>query len=189
MEFSSHIYDRNTIKGDNSFKVFLLTILLLVLGYFLIDISKITGLLIILLSISILYFFHWNKKEPEGKYIGEIKLTKDTFVLNNETFETKDIDEVKIELEYPKGKKMWNRIGYNVCSGTRNKLEILVNGQKKKCNFLLLSDKHLRDIVHVIEELYTKGIFVKEFYLGDRTYLLKKLSLEEIKKFKKKIWI
>jgi hypothetical protein len=44
----------------------------------------------------------------------------------------------------------------------------------------------LKDLKLVLEELYTKGIFVKEFYLGERTYLFENLDYEDIQEFKKK---
>jgi hypothetical protein len=50
----------------------------------------------------------------------------------------------------------------------------------------MFSHNQVKDLRTVLEELYTKGIFVKEFYLGYRTYLLEKLDDDDTQEFKKK---
>jgi hypothetical protein len=131
-------------------------------------------------------FKDWGRKEEEGKYIGEVILTGDLFTLDKEIVKTSEIKDVKIEIGYAKGYKHWHRYGYTVDSGTRSSLEFTINGLKRHYNFQIFSDRQVKDLKAVLVGLYEKGIFVKEFYLGERTYLLDNLDYEDIQEFKKK---
>ncbi len=71
-------------------------------------------------------------------------------------------------------------------SGTRSSLEFTINGIKRHYNFQIISDRQVKEVKTVLEGLYERRIFVKEFYLGERTYLLDNLAYEEIQEFKKK---
>jgi len=99
---------------------------------------------------------------------------------------TSDINELKIEIGYTKGYKHYSRYSYTIDSGTNSRLELTAKGVKKSCNFQIYSDAQVKDLKNVLEELYLKGIFVREFYLGNRTYLLEELDYEDIQEFKKK---
>jgi hypothetical protein len=190
MSFKSHIYDRSEIEeSSQNWPLFFLLVLFCVLGYLLTDISKTLGIATLLLSTVGIYSYlyrDWGKKEREGKYVGEIILTGDTFILNKETIKTSEISEMKIEIAYTKGHKHWSKWGYTVDSGTNSRLELTVKGKRSAYNFQLYTDGQIRDLKKVIEELYARRIFVKEFYLGERTYLLEELNYEEIQEFKKK---
>ncbi len=142
-----------------------------------------------ILSIIGMYFNlykDWGEKEEEGKYIGEINLTADLFTLDKEVFKTSNVKDVKIEIGYTKGHKHWHRYGYTVNSGTRSSLEFTINGIKRHYNFQIIFDRQVKEVKTVLEGLYERRIFVKEFYLGERTYLLDNLAYEEIQEFKKK---
>jgi hypothetical protein len=190
MSFKSHIYDRQEIEeSTTNWPLFILPLLTGLLGYLLTDINGTLGSTIMVLSTVGMYFNlykDWGKKEEEGKYIGEIILTEDIFTLDRETFKTTDIKNLKIEIGYTKGYKHWHRYGYTIDSGTRSSLEFTITGLRRHYNFQIFSDRQVKDLKMVLEGLYEKGIFVKEFYLGERTYLLDNLDYEDIQEFKKK---
>lgn len=189
MTFKSHIYDRKEIDDSTNRTGFILLLLLCLLGYLLTDIYETLGATILLFSAlgSMFYFYKdWGKKEPEGKYVGELILSGDYFVIDKDTVNTSDIDDLKIEIGHPKGFKLWHRFGYTVSSGATSKMELVVKSYKRQFNFQLLSEGQLRDLKQILEKLYLKGIFVKEFYLGNRTYLLEELDYEDIQEFKRK---
>lgn len=190
MSFKSLIYDRTGIEGrSQNWPVFLLLVLLSILGYLLRDVNGTLAASIILMSAAGMYislFKDWSWKEPEGKYIGEIILSGDTFILNKEEIKTSDIKALKLEIGYTKGYKHYHRHGYIIDSGTNSKLELTAKGIRRDCNFQIYSDAQVKDLKNVLEALYSKGIFVKEFYLGNRTYLLEELEYEEIQEFKRK---
>jgi hypothetical protein len=190
MSFKSHIYDRQDIEEYNyNWPLFFLPLLTALLGYLLLDISETLGSTAIILSIIAMFFSlykDWGKKEEEGKFIGEIVLTGDLFTVGKETVKTSNMSNLKIEIGHTKGYKHWYQYGYTVDSGTKSSLEFNVNGVKSHYNFQIFSDRQLNDLKVVLEELYDKGIFVKEFYLGNRTYLLENLDYEDIQDFKKK---
>ena len=189
MTFKSHIYDREEIEDGTNWVVIILFLLLIILGYILTDINGQLGVSIIILSglgATIYLYKDWGKKEPEGKYVGEIALTVDKFTFDKDNIETSEITELKIDIGHSKGFKLWSRFGYTVSSGTNNQIDLITNGQKRSINFQLFSSLHLKELIQILEGLYLKGIFVKEFYLGKRTYLLKDLSYDEIQEFKSK---
>jgi hypothetical protein len=190
MGFKSHIYDRQEIEENTTnWPLFFLPLLTALLGYLLTDINETLGVTILALSIIGMYFNlykDWGKKEEEGKYIGEINLTADLFTLDKEAVKTSEVKDVKIEIGYTKGHKHWHRHGYTVDSGTRSSLEFTINGLRKHYNFQIFSDRQVKDLKIVLAGLYEKGIFVKEFYLGERTYLFDNLDYEDIQEFKKK---
>lgn len=190
MSFKSHLYDRQEIEENaTNWPLFFLPLLTVLLGYLMIDINETLGATIIILSIIGMYFNlykDWGKKEEAGKYIGEIILTSDLLTLNKEVFKTSDITDIKIEISHTKGHKHWHRHGYTVDCGTRSSLMFTVNGTRKHYNFQIFSDRQVNDLKNVLLGLYQKGIFVKEFYLGERTYLLDNLDYEDIQEFKRK---
>ena len=190
MSFKSHIYDRQEIEeSTTNWPLFFLPLLTGLLGYLLTDINGALGSTIMILSTVAMYFYlykDWGRKEEEGKYIGEIHLTPDQFTIDKETIKTSNIKDVKIEIGYTKGHKHWHRYGYTVDSGTRSSLEFTINGLRRHYNFQIFSDRQVKDLKIVLAGLYEKGIFVKEFYLGERTYLLDNLDYEDIQEFKKK---
>jgi len=189
MTFKTYIFDKTEIDDSTNWPLFILLFLVVLLGYYLSDIYESLGAVILLIgSVGTTVYFYkdWGKKEPEGKYVGELILSGDYFTICKDIINTSEISELKIELEHPKGFKIWHRFGYTVSSGTTSKIEFVLNGNKKQFNFQLYSDSQLKDIRQVLEKLYQKGIFVKEFHLGNRTYLLKKLAYEDIQEFKKK---
>lgn len=190
MSFKSHIYDKQEIvENTTNWPLFILFLLILLLGYLLIDLNGTLGSIIMILSMIGMTFDlyrNWGKTEEQGKYIGEIILTGDLFTLNNEIVKTSDIDDLKIVIGYPKGYKHWHRHGYTVESGTSSSLEFSMKGLVRHYNFQIISDEDIKDLRKVLEELYIKGIFVKEFYQGERTYLLEELDYEDIQEFKKK---
>jgi hypothetical protein len=190
MSFKSHIYDRQEIEENTTnWPLFFLPLLTALLGYLLTDINTTLGTTIMLLSVVGMYinlYKDWGKKEEEGKYIGEISFTADLFTLDKEVVKTSDIKDVKIQIGYTKGHKHWHRYGYTVDSGTRSSLEFTINGVKRHYNFQIFSDRQVKDLKPVLEGLYERRIFVKEFYLGERTYLLDNLDYEDIQEFKKK---
>lgn len=190
MSFKSHIFDLSKIEDKHSFVSFgLFLMLMLVLGYLLLGISYSVGTTIIwlgLLGLIVNIIKNWVKKDPEGEYVSEFVLTGDKITLNEKTINTSDISNLKINIGYPKGYKHRHRYGYIVDSGTRNKIEFTFNDQELSFNFQLFSDFHLQELKKVLELLYVKGIFVSEYYFGQRTYLLKNLNYEEIQDFKKK---
>jgi len=190
MNFKSYIYDRHDIEETaTNWPLFFFLLLTALLGYLLTDINGTLGVTIMILSIIGMYFNlykDWGKKEEEGKYIGEINLTADLFTLGKETVKTSDVKDVKIEIGYIKGHKHWHRYGYTVDSGTRSSLEFTINGPRKHYNFQIVSDRQVKDLKIILAGLYEKRIFVKEFYLGQRTYLLQNLDYEDIQEFKKK---
>lgn len=190
MSFKSHIYDRQGIKDNTTdWPLFFLPFLTALLGYLLTDISETLGATIMLLSCVGMYvnlYKDWGKKEEEGKYIGEINLTADLFTLGKEVIKTSDIKDLKIEIGNTKGHKNWHRYGYTVDSGTSSSLEFTVNGIKRHCNFQIFSSKQVNDLKMVLEGLYERRIFIKEFYLSERTYLFENLDYEDIQEFKKK---
>ena len=190
MIFKSHIYNRQEVVEDTTnWPLLFLTILTGMLGYLLLDVNEILGSLIMALSMAGMFvntYKDWGKKEEEGKYEGEIILTSDQFTFNKETINVSDVKDLKIMIGYLKGHKHYHHYVYTVDSGTRSSIEFYSNGIKKQYNFQLFSSKQVSDLKTVLEQLYTKRIFVKEFYLGERTYLLENLSYEEIQEFKKK---
>jgi hypothetical protein len=190
MIFKSHIYDRQEIEEDrNNWPLFFLPFLTGLLGYLLTDVNESLANSIIILSIigmSFNFYKDWGKKEEEGKYIGEIILTGDLFTLDKEIIKTSEIKNVKIEIGYAKGYKHWHHYGYTIDSGTRSSIEFTINGKKKYYNFQVFSDRQIKDLKFVFTGLYEKGIFIKEYYLGERTYLFENLNYEEIQEFKKK---
>lgn len=190
MSFKSHIYDRQEIDENTSnWPLFLLPLLTALLGYLLTDINGTLGATILVLSMSLMcydLYKDWGKKEEEGKYIGEIDLTADLFTLNKETFKTCEIKDIKIEIGYTKGHKHWHLYGYTVDSGTRSSLEFTINGVKRHYNFQIFSDRQVKDLKNLLAGLYERGIFVKEFYLGERTYLLDNLDFGDIQEFKRR---
>jgi hypothetical protein len=190
MGFNSYLYNRKEIKDNSTnWPLFLLFLLTTYLGYLMIDIFEALGVTIMIISfigIFIDFYKDWGKKEEEGKYAGDISITSDHFILGKEKFETSEIKDLKIEISYIKGYKHWYHYGYTVDSGTRSSLEFTINGVRKQYNFQIFSNKQISDLKLVLLGLYEKGIFVKEFYLGERTYLLENLSYEEIQDFKKR---
>lgn len=189
MSFKSHIYDRQEIDESTNWTGFILLLLLCLLGYLLTDVYESLGATILLFSaLGTMFYFYkdWGKKEPEGKYVGELILTAEQFVIGKDIVDTSDINDLKIEIGHPKGFKLWHRFGYTVASGTTSKIELTAHGQKRQLNFQLFSDGQLRELKNVLEGLYKEGIFVKEFHLGNRTYLLQELDYEDIQEFKKK---
>ncbi len=190
MSFISHIYDRQEIEeNENDWPIFFLLILSLLLGYLLTDVLEALGTTIMILTAIGTYIYlykDWGKKEAEGKYVGKLILTSELFTLNDETINTSEVNELKIEIGHTKGYKHWHRYGYTICSGTTSKLQISVKGVKRSWNFQLLAQAQVKDLKGVLEELYDKGIFIKEYYLGNRTYLLEELNYEDIQEFKKK---
>jgi hypothetical protein len=190
MIFKTHIYDRESIEGSSNYwGLFILALLLSVLGYLLNDILNGISMLLMLFSTGFLYYLlyrDWGKKEPEGKYVGELILSPDQFTIDKEVLLTSEINELRIEIGHPKGFKMWHRHGYTISSGTTSRMEWTIKGKKRHCNFQLYSNSQLKEIKQVLEQLYLKHIFVKEFHLGNRTYLLEELDYEEIQEFKKK---
>lgn len=190
MSFKSHIYNRQQIEEDTTnWPLFFLPFLTMILSYLLIDVNETLGSLIMVLSMAGMFvntYKDWGKKEEEGKYEGEIILTSDQFTFNKEAINVSDVKDLKIMIGYLKGHKHWHRYGYTVDSGTRNSIEFYSKGVKKQYNFQLFSSKQVSDLKTVLEQLYIKRIFVKEFYLGERTYLLENLSYEEIQEFKRK---
>lgn len=190
MIFKTHIYDRETIiESSNYWGFFLLTVMLAFLDYLLTDIMNGVGITLMMVSVALMNYLlyrDWGKKEPEGKYVGDLILSPDQFIINKEVVLTSEVSEIKIELGHPKGFKMWHLYGYTVSSGTTSKLEWVVKGVKRHCNFQLYSDSQLKVIKLVLEQLYLKHIFVKEFHLGNRTYLLEDLGYEDIQEFKRK---
>jgi hypothetical protein len=190
MTFQSHIYDRQHIANDtNEWPLFFLLIAMLLLGYLVTDINGTLSFTIIIMSIigAIYYTYKdWGKKEEEGQYAGEILLTPVLFTLNHETVKTSDIQTMKIEISYTKGHKHWHSHGYTIDSGTRSSLEFTFKGSRRQYHFQIYSERQVADLKLVLEALYEKGIFVNEYYLGERTYLLAKLSYEDIQEFKKR---
>lgn len=190
MSFKSHIYDRQEIaENTTNWPLFFLPLLTALLGYLLVDIIETLGITIMILSVIGMYinlYKDWGKREEEGKYIGEINLTADFFILGQETVKTSDVKDLKIVIGYTKGYKHWHRYGYTVDSGSRSSLEFTINGLRKHYNFQIFSDSQVKDLKTVLNGLYEKGMFVKEIYLGERAYLLENLDFEEIQEFKKK---
>lgn len=134
MSFKSHIYDRNEIEENTTnWPLFFLPLLTALLGYLLTEINETLGATILMLSTIGVYFNlykDWGKKKEEGKYVGEMNLTADLFILDKEAVNTSDVKNVKIEIGYTKGHKHWHRYGYTVDSGTRSSLEFTINGLK-----------------------------------------------------------
>lgn len=187
--FKSHIYDRTEVERDTTnWALVLLPLPCALLGYLLTYLNGTLGAALIILGVIVVFvnvIREWGQKEPAGKYIGQLILTGDTFTIDKEIIRTSDLDDLKIEISYFKGDKHWHRYGYSIDSGTRSSLEFKINGVKRQVNFLLLSESQLKDLRSVLDQLYTKGIFIKEFYLGERTYLLEYLDYEDIQEFKK----
>ncbi len=190
MSFESHIYDRQEIKESNSnWPLTIVLLLALIFGYLLTDISRTLGAVIIIVGIIGIYFHFykdWIEEEEEGKYIGEIILTADQFTLHKDVVRTSEIEDLKIEIRNIRGHKHNKHFGYIVDSGTHSSIEFTLKGEKRHYNFQILSVGHLKELKNVLEELYKRNIFVNEFYLGSRTYLLRKLNYAGIQEFKKK---
>ncbi|MBS1507418.1 MAG: hypothetical protein JSS79_12295 [Bacteroidetes bacterium] len=189
MIFRSHIYDRKDIDDSPKWGGFVFLFLFFILGYLLTDVIESLGKAILIgcaLATPIFLYKDWGKKKPEGKYVGELILTGDRFIIGENTVDTSSITDLKIEIGNPKGFKEWGRYTYTLSSGTTSKMEVTAKGVKHQFNFLLFSDSQLKELRVVLEQLYSKGIFVKEFYLGNRTYLFEELGYEEIQEFKRK---
>jgi len=188
--FKSHIYDRSEVEDiDFNWPLILLFLTIGLLGYLLVDVNPTLGLLLMFLSIIASYasrYKDWGKQERQGKFVGEIILTGDVFTLNGEKIDTSEIKDLKIEIGHTKGYKEWHRYGYTVSCGTKSCISLTARGVKYVHNFGISSVDQLNDLKKVLENLYSRGVFVKEFYLGVRTYLFNDLGYEDIQKFKKK---
>lgn len=151
---------------------------------------------IIILLLCLIYYIYdtfkdWGKLEPEGQLIGKLIFTPDSLTFHQQIFTTSAIKEIKIDINDFKGHKNWRKKNgifytYTVDSGTESRIEINVNGTIQGFHFQLTSKRHLDDLIAVLGHLYLKGINIKEYLHGGRTYLLQKLNYKEIQEFKKK---
>jgi hypothetical protein len=194
VSFRSHIYDREGLDGfEFEWRFLVLMFLLFLLIYLLEDVSKTLAFFV---TIPAIIAMLWNmykdygKKELQGKYVGELILDPTEFLLNKERIVTAEIEDMRIAIGHPKGEKLWHRYGYTIASGTKSELELTVKGIKRKYNFLWIDDSEKKNLLPVLEGLYKKRIFVREYFRGERTYLFEELSYEEIQEFKKKynVW-
>jgi len=197
ISFRSRIYDRSGVEPYSAYQenslVWIVFILFLIIGYLLMDYyPNISILLLFSCFIYVIFdiFKDWGKLEPEGKLIGKLIFTPHTLTFHQQIFATPDIKDIKIDIHNFRGHKNWHqkwRIHtYTVDSGTESSIEINVNGTIQSFHFQLTSNRHLDNLMNVLEHLYLKGINIKEYLHGERTYLLQKLNYKEIQEFKKK---
>ncbi|MBL7850351.1 MAG: hypothetical protein JNN04_05585 [Cyclobacteriaceae bacterium] len=200
--FRSKLYDRTKVREPNYWKYLNVAIFGLALGYLVHTISQYVSLFWVpLFDFKVLEFgflliavgamlndaFRWyGVREGRGRPIGDLALSGDEIVINNEVISVSTIVELKVEIQEIKGELSWWGQGYSILSGTANTLEFTANGRTSVHHFELFSDYHLDQLCDVLGQLYAKGIFVKEFYRGGRTYLLESLGYDEIQAFKRK---
>lgn len=197
MAFKSAIYDRSGVKGELKERAWqegllvVLVALLFLLACLLRDVSRPLELLVILgFAIGMFYWLYkdWGKREPAGKHVGDLILTEEQFILDMVIVKTSEITALRIEIGLPRGYFHWrlDGSGYRRDSGTTSMLELTSNGQTYQLNFLWDSDTRLESIKQILKHFYSRGLFVKEFYRGARTYMMEELEYEEIQEFKKK---
>ncbi len=194
MPFNSHIYDRT---GLDSFRFewlpFTLTLLIGVLGYVLKDINDTLSVMSYLVcsgGCAWLTFKDFKIWESPGRFVGELKLDVDEFDFNGERINTDDILDLRVYIGKSRGEYTGHRYGPLYSSGTGSFIELKTKNFKRSYNFMWRSDSQLKELRPVVEGLYKKHIFVKEYFHGERTYLFEELSYEEIQAFKKKydVW-
>lgn len=131
------------------------------------------------------FYFDIGEKPILGDYIGEIVLTEKDITLNGEKINILEVNGLNISFNTYQNQKIFHRYGYYFLSGTENKISVKTGGKEYNYNFLIYNRNHISDILSVLHFYYKEGLFVNE-NPGNRTYLGKDLSYEEIQDFKAK---
>lgn len=200
--FRSKLYDRSKVREPNIWKYLIPTVAALALGYavnliaqyvplFVVPLYdfKTLGYLFLFTSVGLMLYdsVRWyGVRKGRGRPICDVSISGEEIMINDEVIPVSTITALKVDIKEIKGELSWWSQGYDILSGTANSLEITAGGRTSVHYFELYSDYHLDQLGDVLEKLYARGIFVKEFYRGERTYLLESLGYEEIQAFKRK---